>query len=220
MFFRYILIVLLHKYKILRNKHILQESAYIKIERIIGGIILISSLRNRFTELMIKYRDLQKQLQIEPLTGFLNNEAFFYELNHFLKNVQDERISLAIVDLDNFTTINAYFGHLIGDEVILNLVRIIKIYEDKDIVYGRYGEKEFALLFKNHSIIKVVAICEGIREHFARNTLESTNHMPNTISIGIVNYTSHIKDSNQFIRLGEKALYKAKKAGKNKIVIC
>ncbi|GGA09646.1 hypothetical protein GCM10008018_64010 [Paenibacillus marchantiophytorum] len=170
-------------------------------------------------ELMIQYAIMRKQAQIDSLTH-LYNQASFYEHFDMALTYSGERSSsffLALLDIDNFKTINDTFGHLIGDVVLSRVAQIIKETISSNDIAARYGGEEFALLLFETDVARAIKLVETIR-----TTLSSTKHEEMggkvvTISIGITSYEPGMSKETLFEK-ADKKLYKAKNSGKNRTV--
>ena len=129
-------------------------------------------------------------------------------------------ISVAMADIDNFKKINDKFGHQAGDYV---LREISKIFTDTlrktDFVY-RYGGEEICILMPETCIQNVIMPLERIRKNIENKTfIHNDQKIDVTISIGATTYSKDMRTPSDLIEKSDVALYKAKKSGKNKVVI-
>lgn len=163
----------------------------------------------------------------DPLTDAYNFRYFKEVLEKEIKKYSrlKNNFSIAIMDLDNFKEINDRYGHLAGDFVLLETVKLIKkqIREEVDMVF-RYGGDEFALFFPSITEEKLPYLLERIRKKISENIFE-VNEEGNliriniNISIGGASFPSHSKDMVNLIGCADKALLKAKAKGKNTVEI-
>ena len=103
-----------------------------------------------------------KMNQLDSLTGLLNKEAF---KNSVEKELLDHKVShaLLVIDLDNFKEINDNYGHMEGDEIIINVAKIIRNEISTEDLAGRFGGDEFFILFYESffTILKLQYIYEN-----------------------------------------------------------
>jgi len=156
--------------------------------------------------------------EFDELTGIYNrrkfNDLLTYHINKF-KRYKTE-FSLVFIDLDNFKKINDTYGHAVGDIILQKFVQITKEnIRDVDI-FARWGGEEFTLLLPNTDIENAYIVSEKIRkaiENYHDPIIGSF-----TVSLGVTSITA--KDTlESLIEKSDKALYKAKREGKNKTVI-
>jgi len=160
----------------------------------------------------------------DGLTGTLNRSAFMalaeVELARCLRNKRP--LALMMIDLDNFKQINDTHGHLVGDEVLRTVTQVTQGSLRKHDAFGRYGGEEFMVLVPETDPGSAAALAERIR-----NTLRATAFAPAgvainppTVSIGIAFLSPGTQslDLDTFIARADIALYKAKHAGRDRVV--
>ena len=155
----------------------------------------------------------------DPLTCLNNRRSFdqtlAYEFNLALR--YKHFISLLMMDLDNFKNINDKCGHLFGDRVLkLTAETVTQCIRKSDSIF-RYGGEEFIALLRNNKINGATLLAERIRKKVEGLKLTHNNNTISvTISIGVT--VLHHQDSlSSFVERADKALYKAKKLGRNKV---
>ncbi len=122
--------------------------------------------------------------------------------------------SIAIIDLDNFKTINDILGHGSGDEALKKLAECMKSLKRTTDILTRYGGDEFVILMPETKAIDAVILLERVREKVQQ--IEVTDNLPMTISCGIAESISDNNDSSrEVMRRADLALYEAKSAGRN-----
>jgi diguanylate cyclase (GGDEF)-like protein len=137
------------------------------------------------------------------------------------------------LDIDNFKAINDKLGHTIGDKTIEWVSNVIETHITDTGIAGRYGGEEFVLIYPNTNEQEALIRAEALREYICRSPLKldhysnidntSNSSQKNTIhitvSIGITGQKSSIESLEKLIDRADKALYQAKKSGKNRCKI-
>lgn len=124
----------------------------------------------------------------------------------------DKNVFFAMVDVDNFKTVNDQYGHTVGDEVLVTIANILQSVSGENGLTGRWGGEEFAMIFYDHDWHSFEAKLEQACEKVAEYTY-TFNH-PVTVSIGGVLHT--ISEHKSALRAVDEALYLAKTSGKNR----
>lgn len=178
------------------------------------------NLENILSEEINNTRKRQDALRAEsmhdPLTGASNRRAFDKAIIEKMNT--DKPFSLALIDIDNFKTINDTFGHVVGDVVLKGLVSECRsILDLVGCEIYRYGGEEFAVIFSNMPVEHAWTLLEkcrlSIRSREWRENIESI-----TFSAGL----GSLKEGEQgaaFIERIDRLLYQAKQTGKDKIVV-
>lgn len=158
----------------------------------------------------------------DDLTGLANRRAFMRRMEDEVSRVQryGSPLSLALIDMDSFKSINDNYGHPAGDDVLRTFANnILTIFRHHDMV-ARYGGEEFAILLPNTDIDGAKRALVKVQERNARSHFQSNGSavaMP-TFSAGLALYRSG-ETSAALIERADKALYRAKEAGRNRIEI-
>lgn len=140
-------------------------------------------------------------------------------LNDILENWIDSEHSdflAALIDIDDFKEINDIYGHLYGDEVLIELARLMKQKIDGKGIAARYGGEEFMLLFERLSVEEAVDIINDIKIEFGNYTM-NTQKIRATFSCGVEKYQANEKIDDLLYDVDQK-LYQAKRSGKNQVV--
>ncbi|MDW3095756.1 MAG: GGDEF domain-containing protein [Gammaproteobacteria bacterium] len=181
--------------------------------------VLKFSLNN---QLDAEYKDyIEDQLSKDILTKAYNRKAFAHFLNSAYISAKRDFSSLCLfmIDVDNFKTINDTYGHQIGDKILKHIAdKLIQTVRSADIVC-RYGGDEFAIVCPNISSLKGLQLAEQVRNNVEEmNFSVGDKKINTTLSIGVSNYPDNeIKCVSQFIAYADKAMYKAKRKGRNQI---
>jgi len=191
-----------------------REHELANIEALMGT--LVYPLRNA-----MRYKSALDQAFKDPLTGAGNRIA----LNDGLKREMElarrhsYELSLLMLDLDHFKAINDGFGHLVGDEVLKSVVEKIKECIRQTDICFRYGGEEFVVLLNNANIADARLISERIRMSIEAYCLQTDNGpLQATISCGLA-ILHPDDDAHSLMDKADKALYKAKNTGRNKVCV-
>ena len=156
----------------------------------------------------------------DDLTGLPNRRAFLRRLEDEVARVQryGSPLSLSVIDIDGFKSINDQHGHAAGDEVLRCFARdILSIFRHHDLV-SRYGGEEFVVLLPNTDQQGAYRALEKVQKRAAENTYQfSGKILPiPTFSAGLAVYTQG-ETAMDLIKRADEALYRAKNLGRNRI---
>ncbi len=179
------------------------------------NILALEELR-RMREERLTYERMGK---CDLATGFLTKEAFQDEVEQYLSEKDRGAMDvLMLIDIDDLKLINDRYGHLVGDEMIAALVKLLKESFTEDAFCGRWGRDEFAVFLANvEEIGEVEEKIENVREHFSEIGFGKKEGVYNTVSVG-VSYNRGIAASfRAMFSCADEALLKVKEYGKNKV---
>lgn len=192
--------------------------AFVRSVTFVGTAIILYSCIVLERQRRTLNEKLQKLAGEDPLTKLLNKRRFYEIMKEKVKK-EGTTHYLAMLDIDHFKKLNDTYGHVIGDDVLTKVGRILKKYEHDDLRIGRYGGEEFIFFIGNSSFEEASQILEQIRTEISDTCfiLEQGKTIKITVSIGLANIErdSHILQS---INQADKNLYLAKKNGRNRIV--
>jgi diguanylate cyclase len=164
----------------------------------------------------------QHEILIDPLTSLYNRKAFDKQISNFMKTFQDEGklFSLVMIDIDHFKKFNDQHGHLMGDQVLKFMGRLLsKELKGKDYV-GRYGGEEFYILMEDASMDNAFIVAEKIRKSltgFQLKYVETGQALGRiTISAGVAAVKNN-DTAESLIKRADDALYLAKQSGRNSV---
>jgi len=180
---------------------------------------LEEKIQLRTKELLDTQLKLQEQAHKDPLTN-LYNRRHFSEINESLFSMSrrgNNPLSMLIIDIDDFKSINDTHGHQIGDLVIKSLAKIFINTIRKSDIAIRYGGEEFLLLLTNTNLDNAKVIAEKLRNNVENTTLKTKGlvDLKFTISLGLSTVKKDDSTIDISIENADKALYIAKKSGKN-----
>lgn len=132
-----------------------------------------------------------------------------------------KNLSLLMIDIDHFKEFNDHYGHPLGDDALRGIAQAIRAATRTSDVVARYGGEEFAVILPETEAPEATRIAERIRERVAALDLGATvpAGVRITVSLGVANYPQHASDGLALVREADKALYRAKEAGRNKVVV-
>ncbi len=171
------------------------------------------------------YEQAKKQSVTDELTGLANRRHFQDILQREIVHAQrySSNISMIMIDIDHFKKYNDTHGHLQGD-IALKKAANIFLQNTRGIdLTARFGGEEFIILLPKTTIAGARITAEKLRELFEAEEFtgedESQPGGKITISLGVASYPEHTDDMNQILDLADRALYQAKKDGRNRVVI-
>lgn len=188
------------------------------------------NLDSRLSTMVSEVESLRKELEYireesltDGLTGIGNRKAFDIGLAQAVRDARDKRIvfSVLMADIDHFKQFNDNYGHLTGDRVlryVSNQLRQCLKGHDKPF---RYGGEEFAVILPKTALHGAATLAEQIRQDLSGNELknkssgQSYGHI--SISIGVAQFRNG-EDATDLIHRVDKALYKAKQTGRNRVM--
>jgi diguanylate cyclase (GGDEF)-like protein len=172
--------------------------------------------RNKLIEQLEKYS------ATDSLTGLMNRRRFLERLVFLSKIAQRRNSSFAVLftDLDGFKKINDSKGHDVGDALLVMVgQRISSMLREEDTV-ARFGGDEFmVLLGEIASAEDAVAVAEKIRKQISEKMEWKQEEHSLTISVGIAIFPIHGTDPERLVKRADRALYEAKKKGKDRIQV-
>jgi diguanylate cyclase (GGDEF)-like protein len=166
--------------------------------------------------------EILSQLSItDGLTKLHNHRYFQDHLTREIKRVSRTQspLSLILLDIDDFKMLNDTHGHAAGDEVLVSLAAIMNDSARESDLIARYGGEEFVILMPNTDLAGAVHLAEKIRMAVETTRLIIGDNMKPvdiTISLGVALFNGHRR---AFFTEADKALYQAKAAGKNCVII-
>lgn len=159
----------------------------------------------------------------DSLTDLWNHGYFQQVIESMLNQAkeQSDYLSLILIDIDDFKIFNDTWGHQKGDELLFVTAKLIKEASRKLDYVCRYGGEEFAVLLPKTNFKDALLIAERIHSLVGKYHFESgQGHPPQkiTLSLGVATFPIHAHTKTQLIQVTDKALYEAKKRGKNMVV--
>ena len=170
-----------------------------------------------------KLEDQLKELsEKDALTGAYNRRYFMqiFDREFSIAKRYKNKLSVLLVDIDNFKKINDTYGHAGGDAALKKLVLLCEEFFRQSDMFARYGGEEFIVMLPNTPSLGAAIIAERIRAKIEEMTVPYEKEtIKFTISIGITLVLDTDTNSNAVLTRADSALYQAKKKGRNRIEI-
>jgi len=168
-----------------------------------------------------RFRKLRSRMQVDTLSGLLNHATLKTRLEAEVSRSlrHDNSLVFAMIDLDNFKAVNDTYGHPVGDEVIKNISRLLAQRLRQSDIVGRYGGEEFGIILPDTSITAAEELLDELREQFSslKHRCKS-GEFSCTFSVGLAAVPPSA-DVDELIDAADRALYRAKDEGRNRISV-
>ncbi len=178
---------------------------------------LEESNRTLEQRVMERTRELAALATTDSLTGLLNHAEILkqaeYELNRSIRYTHE--FSVLMLDIDHFKSVNDEHGHRVGDRILLDISNIIKDSCRHIDKLGRYGGEEFLIICPETDKSSAFELAERIRIRVEEMQAGIVQNV--TCSIGVASYINE-EHRDDLINAADKALYRAKKEGRNRVV--
>lgn len=174
------------------------------------------------------YAEILKHATLDALTGFNNRRQLEERIKQEVSSAKRQKRNLCAImtDVDFFKSANDTYGHAVGDLVLKTIARVIKMQlRDYDIA-GRYGGEEFSIILPYTKLSEAQMVAERLRKAVEKTKIDiskvnsdvTEKNIGVTISLGVAEYSPD-DDENTLLQKADKALYKAKENGRNRVEI-
>lgn len=203
----------------LRNGQVLEQYTCPVLE---NDVIIGQLWRYRdVTARVLAEENLKKLATTDALTDLWNRRYFMERGMIEVGNYGRSKVplSLLFIDLDFFKSVNDTFGHMIGDEVLRYVARVLKTSVRHTDLVARLGGEEFCVLLSSTDLKAALHLAEKLRVHFEKHAYRAENEQVQcTVSIGVASYTSEQDSSfDDLLDRADKACYLAKEKGRNRV---
>ncbi len=194
-----------------------------KLKKVVDERMDDLSTKNTMLEAEIKHHqkieaELAHLATIDPLTLISNRRKFddmlHYELNRDSRYHND--LSLIFCDLDNFKSINDVHGHKVGDDVLKEFSCLVSRHIRKADTFSRWGGEEFVILLPETNLARTAKIAEKLRMEIEQYQFPHVAKV--TASFGVTQFIDGDNETT-FIHRADKALYKSKQNGRNRVEV-
>jgi diguanylate cyclase (GGDEF)-like protein/PAS domain S-box-containing protein len=161
---------------------------------------------------------LRKLAVTDELTGLRNRRSFEERLvmEYSMARRRKRELSVLLIDVDNFKAINDRWGHSAGDEVLRRLGTILRTTVRLPDLPARYGGEEFVVLLPESGEASAMGLARRVMQRVAA---EDWDNETLTISVGMASMNESLENGFQLVELADEALYAAKRAGKNRVMV-
>ena len=170
------------------------------------------------------YNEAREQSVRDSLTGAYNHRYFQEVLQRELGRAErvGRPLTVVMLDIDDFKSINDRFGHPVGDAILQGIVAEIRseVRGDMDLL-ARYGGDEFALVLPETPVSEALLVAERVRRRVDERLFrmpDSREVLRATVSIGLATYPDDATEKRHLVEKADAALYRAKHGGKNAVV--
>ncbi|HSJ08883.1 MAG TPA: diguanylate cyclase [Longimicrobiales bacterium] len=191
-----------------------------ELEARVRSMLRIKRLQD---ELELKNRELERLSISDGLTGLFNHRHIHGLLAEEFERVErtGDSMSVAMLDLDRFKSVNDTYGHQAGDRVLVDMADILRATARDIDRLGRYGGEEFMALLPETGIEDAAVFVERVRREVSRHHFDIGKDEPlhMTISAGVATFPHDLIDSPEtLVSFADQALYAAKNGGRDRIV--
>jgi diguanylate cyclase (GGDEF)-like protein len=208
-------VIISYRYSLLFSKNKMLTAELVTMNN-----TLEEKVNSRTKELHERNKELFQMANVDGLTGVYNRRYFSDQVRKWL-NHSSSRIGLLLLDIDNFKRINDTYGHIAGDQVLMEFSRVLKSVIEGDGLVSRVGGEEFAVCLKNISEEECVVLAERLLEIIENHIiiLDNEIQLSITASCGIAYTNEKPKKFEVLYHQADQALYTSKESGKNKVTL-
>jgi diguanylate cyclase (GGDEF)-like protein len=167
-------------------------------------------------------RHLRQLAKTDHLTGAFNRRGLHEEFDRIKDGAANsgKHIAIILFDIDHFKKINDNYGHQVGDQILVHFCDLANRILGDQGVFVRMGGEEFAVIAEMDAPTKATAIAEAVRTYLARAPIKvGPESAQVTVSAGIATELVDDADLSNLLTLADRALYVAKKCGRNRTVV-
>lgn len=202
--------------KQLDTSWLLQDGDYLRIGNCIYRYLAGGNIEAEYHE------EIYRLTILDGLTQIHNQRymAEFLEREVVRSQRHSRPLSVLMIDLDRFKSVNDSFGHLCGDFVLRELADIVRTSVRKEDLFARYGGEEFVLVLVETNKDEAILVAERIRESIAEHQFRfDSSPLTLTVSIGVASMSGDMTITPaSLLRAADDNLYQAKRTGRNKVV--
>jgi diguanylate cyclase (GGDEF)-like protein len=198
------------------------SKANLTVERLTQAINTAQGKWGEYLLLRGDPKELDSLINQDPLTGVLNRRAIMKKLDDIIKQARrySKNYAVIMIDIDRFKHVNDNYGHLIGDDVLEKVSKLLRQRLRETDYIGRYGGDEFIIILSEVDLDKALVLASRMREAIMKSSMKDTknNSIDVTISLGLTLY-AYGDSERSIIERSDKALSIAKTEGRNRIRI-
>jgi diguanylate cyclase (GGDEF)-like protein len=201
----------------LGKKAVETSRLYIALLIVVAVFIALFAYRTKRSQLHF-----MKLSRVDGLTGIDNRPYFIAQAERALEDglKVGQEVCVILCDLDHFKSINDKYGHAAGDQVLRQAVQACRAHLRASDLFGRFGGEEFCVLLPGCSLADARARCEQLRAAIATIATDASNSVSTvSASFGVASTASSGYELRQLLAHADAALYRAKYAGRNCVVL-
>ena len=206
------------------NKTFLNDQPIIEAELKDGDHISVGSCVLKFMDrssVEARYHEELYQLATaDPLTDLYNRRQFLELIDREIARASNYKrpLTLLIIDLDHFKSINDQFGHPNGDVVLKKVALALRGHSREEFIVARIGGEEFAIVLPDNDLAQAVAFADGLRIALAELEFTLNDEKRSiTVSIGAAAWLRGMTATGDLMRAADEQLYRAKQEGRNRV---
>ena len=181
--------------------------------QLVGIVFDVTRQKEMEAQLEQQNRQLKEMVDYDSLTGVFSRRALFGLLEHIVN--QSQPLWVLMLDIDHFKQVNDTYGHDVGDEILIEVARLIQVSIRAEDNVGRYGGEEFLVILERVDEAAAIQIAQRIRTRVASHLF--TRGIKLTISGGLAG--PEVKGVDLLVRMADQRLYEAKRSGRNRITV-
>lgn len=198
------------------NSGILRDGDYLKVGNTIFRFLMSGNIEAEYHE------EIYRLTIVDGLTGVHNKRYLLEFLGREIVRSQRYRrpLSLVLLDIDHFKSVNDTHTHLAGDALLRSLADAVGSEVRKEELFARFGGEEFGLVLPEATAETAAQCAERIRAKVAAHPFTHDGKaIPLTISLGVAELTDDILGPDDLIRRADEALYNSKRRGRNRVTV-
>lgn len=190
---------------------------------LVVNILSLETARN-----VKRLRTFEQESITDPLTGIYNRRYLERRLADEIAraNRYGMPLSVLLIDIDHFKRVNDIYGHQVGDLVLEGLAQLIVVTLRTTDIVARYGGEEIMVIAPSTPVKTAADLAERLRKVVENASFEvpaelnlDISALGVTVSIGVACFGPDAKDMNELVQSADKAMYRAKKEGRNRVVV-
>lgn len=206
--------------EVVRETRVIQLNAQRSRDELCGLKARVSEAEQEVVRLQNELAETSEMVRHDQLTGALNRRGLEETLDRELARASRRQapLCIALLDVDNFKSLNDAYGHQTGDDALVHLARVIRETMRPHDTLARYGGEEFLIILPDTPLLDAVAAVTRLqRELTKRFFLHNNEKLLITFSAGVTAFRSE-ENRNETIARADAAMYQAKRTGKNRVV--
>jgi diguanylate cyclase (GGDEF)-like protein len=167
------------------------------------------------------FKQIEEMLVLDAVTGLPNRRGLTERIEQELSRIkfQNRKFALLLLNLDHFHSVNAIFGHDVGDMLLVNVAKRIQGSLPEDAYVARFSNDEFCIVIENTNVTQAERIGHAVQEKLAQGFLLGKDHVETGASLGLVMYPDDGDSTSVLLSHANMALHHAKGHGRNGLAV-